>query len=61
MPFSIEHVHARQVLDSRGNPTVEVDVALEGGGFGRELLPVRQSVEIILGKYPDQGSMDCYA
>ncbi len=39
MPFSIEHVHARQVLDSRGNPTVEVDVALEGGGFGRAAVP----------------------
>ncbi len=39
MPFSIEHVHARQVLDSRGAPTVEVEVALEGGGFGRAAVP----------------------
>ena len=39
MPFSIEHVRARQILDSRGNPTVEVDVALEGGGFGRAAVP----------------------
>ncbi len=39
MSFIIEHVQARQVLDSRGNPTVEVDVALEGGGFGRAAVP----------------------
>jgi len=39
MPFSIDHVHARQILDSRGNPTVEVEVHLEGGGFGRAAVP----------------------
>jgi enolase len=39
MPFDIEHVRARQVLDSRGNPTVEVDVFLDGGGFGRAAVP----------------------
>jgi enolase len=39
MAFEIEHVHARQVLDSRGNPTVEVDVMLDGGGFGRAAVP----------------------
>jgi len=32
-------VHARQVLDSRGNPTVEVDVRLESGAFGRAAVP----------------------
>jgi enolase len=32
-------VHARQVLDSRGNPTVEVDVLLETGAFGRAVVP----------------------
>ncbi|MBL9034584.1 MAG: hypothetical protein JNN33_07470, partial [Rhodospirillaceae bacterium] len=31
----IVDVHARQILDSRGNPTVEVDVTLESGAFGR--------------------------
>ncbi|MGH7351017.1 MAG: hypothetical protein ACREJJ_01435, partial [Candidatus Methylomirabilales bacterium] len=30
----ILHMHARQILDSRGNPTVEVDVRLESGAFG---------------------------
>jgi enolase len=35
----IEHVHARQILDSRGNPTVEVDVYLEDGAFGRAAVP----------------------
>src|SRR3546814_3537288 len=32
-------VHARQILDSRGNPTVEVDVYLENGGMGRAAVP----------------------
>jgi len=35
----IKRVRARQVLDSRGNPTVEVDVGLENGGFGRAIVP----------------------
>jgi enolase len=35
----IEHVHARQILDSRGNPTVEVDVTLRSGGSGRAAVP----------------------
>jgi enolase len=35
----IQHVHARQILDSRGNPTVEVDVGLESGAFGRAAVP----------------------
>ncbi|MEC8743575.1 MAG: phosphopyruvate hydratase, partial [Pseudomonadota bacterium] len=32
-------IHARQILDSRGNPTVEVDVTLEDGAFGRAAGP----------------------
>jgi enolase len=32
-------IHARQILDSRGNPTVEVDVMLEDGAFGRAAVP----------------------
>jgi enolase len=35
----IEDVHARQILDSRGNPTVEVDVALDDGAHGRAAVP----------------------
>ena len=35
----IEYVQARQVLDSRGNPTVEVDVVLEDGAMGRAAVP----------------------
>ncbi|MCE2732748.1 MAG: phosphopyruvate hydratase [Cyclobacteriaceae bacterium] len=35
----IESVHARQILDSRGNPTVEVEVVSSGGGFGRAAVP----------------------
>jgi enolase len=36
---SIKSVHAREVLDSRGNPTVEVDVRLGGGLLGRAIVP----------------------
>ena len=35
----IESVYAREVLDSRGNPTVEVEVALESGAEGRAIVP----------------------
>jgi enolase len=35
----ITDVYAREVLDSRGNPTVEVEVTLESGGFGRAIVP----------------------
>ena len=36
---SIERVHGRQILDSRGNPTVEVDVVLKSGAAGRAAVP----------------------
>jgi enolase len=36
---AIAHVHGRQLLDSRGNPTIEVDVRLESGAFGRAAVP----------------------
>ncbi|TVR19113.1 MAG: phosphopyruvate hydratase [Anaerolineaceae bacterium] len=36
---TIENVFAREVFDSRGNPTVEVDVTLEDGAFGRAIVP----------------------
>lgn len=36
---AITHIHAREIIDSRGNPTVEVDVGLEDGSFGRAAVP----------------------
>jgi enolase len=36
---TIDHVHAREILDSRGNPTVEVDVTLRSGAMGRAAVP----------------------
>ena len=36
---NIKSVHAREVLDSRGNPTVEVDIRLESGTLGRAIVP----------------------
>ncbi len=35
----IEYVHAREIMDSRGNPTLEVDVGLDGGAMGRAAVP----------------------
>jgi enolase len=52
MSSPIRHVHARQILDSRGNPTVEVDIGLESGAFGRAAVPsgastgVHEAVEL---------------
>jgi enolase len=49
---AIAHVHARQILDSRGNPTVEVDVTLDDGNMGRAAVPsgastgVQEAVEL---------------
>jgi enolase len=48
----IESVHAREILDSRGNPTVEAEVVLEGGARGRAAVPsgastgTREAVEL---------------
>jgi enolase len=48
----ITHLHAREILDSRGNPTIEVDVTLDGGAFGRAAVPsgastgVREALEL---------------
>src|SRR5262245_48492073 len=39
MDAIIQSLHAREILDSRGNPTVEVDVTLKDGAFGRALVP----------------------
>jgi len=36
---SIRHIRAREILDSRGNPTIEVDVRLDNGAFGRAAVP----------------------
>src|SRR6185437_4909144 len=35
----ITNIHAREILDSRGNPTLEAEVTLDGGGFGRAAVP----------------------
>ena len=43
----IKKVHARQILDSRGNPTIEVDTYLENGSIGRAAVPSGAST----GKY----------
>ncbi|MEK9177562.1 MAG: hypothetical protein AAB777_00400, partial [Patescibacteria group bacterium] len=35
----IKNIHAREILDSRGNPTVEVELALSDSSFGRASVP----------------------
>ena len=40
---TIENIHGREILDSRGNPTVEAEVVLSGGAFGRAAVPSRAS------------------
>ena len=37
--FTIEKIHARQIMDSRGNPTIECDITLNDGSFGRASVP----------------------
>jgi len=39
MSSVIVDIHAREILDSRGNPTVEVEVELADGSFGRAAIP----------------------
>ena len=60
----IVHIHAREILDSRGNPTAEVEVSLESGAFGRAAVPSgastgeREAVELRDGdpqRYRGQG------
>jgi enolase len=43
---SLKSIHAREILDSRGNPTVEVEVCLAGGAFGRAAVPSGASTGI---------------
>ncbi len=60
---TIEHVIGREVLDSRGNPTVEVEVLLDSGARGRAIAPsgastgIREAVELRDGgdRYSGQG------
>ncbi len=48
----IKHIHAREVLDSRGNPTLEAEVTLDSGAFGRAIVPsgastgAREAIEL---------------
>src|ERR1700747_1406402 len=39
MTTQITHIHAREILDSRGNPTLEAEVTLSDGSFGRAAVP----------------------
>lgn len=43
---AIQQIHARQILDSRGNPTIEVDIRTETGAFGRAAVPSGASTGI---------------
>jgi enolase len=65
----IEHIAGREVLDSRGNPTVEVEVILESGATGRAIVPsgastgAFEAVELLdgEGRYMGKGVLDAVA
>ena len=70
MSTRIAAVHGREVLDSRGNPTVEVEVTLEGGAWGRAIVPsgastgAHEAVELRDGdrsRYAGKGVLDAVA
>ena len=70
MNTAISAVHGREVLDSRGNPTVEVEVRLGGGGWGRAIVPsgastgAHEAVELRdgdKGRYGGKGVLDAVA
>ncbi len=56
----ITHIQARQVLDSRGNPTVEAEVFTDDGGFGRAAVPSGASTGIHEAVELRDGDMDFY-
>ena len=58
---TIKFIHARQILDSRGNPTVEADVVLENGHAGRAAVPsavcytwLAYQIAYLKANYPDE-------
>ena len=63
--MKIEKIIGREVLDSRGNPTVEVDVILESGAFGRASVPsgastgVNEALELRDGDRPALHGQGC--
>ena len=70
MNTGIASVHGREVLDSRGNPTLEVEVRLGGGGWGRAIVPsgastgAHEAVELRDGdrsRYGGKGVLDAVA
>ena len=60
MSTFIEDIVARQILDSRGNPTVEVDVILTGGIKGRAAVPSGASTGSFEALELRDGDEDCY-
>ena len=57
---TISNIKARQVLDSRGNPTVEAEVFLENGGFGRAIVPSGASTGTLEALELRDGDKNCY-
>ncbi len=60
MSSTIVDIRARQILDSRGNPTVEVDVVLADGSFGRAGVPSGASTGVHEAWELRDGDKDCY-
>jgi enolase len=60
MPVLIHKIHAREILDSRGNPTVEVEVTLDDGSWGRAAVPSGASTGIYEALELRDGEMSRY-
>ena len=60
MDLTIADIHARQILDSRGNPTVEAEVELEDGSLGRAAVPSGASTGEHEAVELRDGDADCY-
>jgi len=60
MSASIKKVHAREILDSRGNPTVEVEITLSDGSFGRAAVPSGASTGVYEALELRDGDMSRY-
>ena len=58
---AITDLHAREILDSRGNPTVEVDMQLEDGTFARAAVPSGASTGMFEATELRDGDKDRYA
>ena len=65
MEHTIRYIKGREVLDSRGNPTLEVEMGFESGGWGRAIVPSgastgeHEALELRTGTAPGTSAKGC--